>query len=81
MSDERRCGTCRWWGRWERGEPEGSCRRYPPRESVPGTYCHPEVTDDRYPCGEWAATPEADTQAQAEAIADRIIDERTRARP
>lgn len=57
MSEDRRCGTCRW-------RNNGQCYRNPPSVLVfPVCYgeriayeaqeCRPWVSDDTPPCGEW----------------------------
>ena len=67
MSDDRRCGTCRWCDtegvEFEYGLPgTGKCRRACPDGKAPragGRAYWPLVSVGRDWCGEWAATPAA----------------------
>lgn len=52
-----RCETCRWWHKYKKDTPDGTCRRYPPlvvwngREREATQYS-PE-TEPSHWCGEW----------------------------
>jgi len=60
MTDDRRCGTCRWCGEDRSGDRV--CRRHAPQVTGRNQVRYTEwpcVSTTRDWCGEWAATPEA----------------------
>ena len=61
MTDEQRCGTCRFWSTNQ--PPVGTCRRYPPTlvGNIDGGADHwlPSTLDTEW-CGEWQAKADAE---------------------